>query len=213
MEEDTRIRRRTPVIPSARSGPDALRRPLRRRGEAGAARIDAWGDGVHGGSTQLIDDIPPRVRTRSGSPGVISAPSGHPVSLMDATRRSASAEAPPTASTTHRRKALDDCALLSGPHESQVLAPQPSVVRGGARARRPRIARGAKHAAPSRAMARPSRSRRRSGTSAAAPSTTRERRTPSSARSAIRSPHSRTGHLAKRPDSPGGGGSSPQPAR
>src|SRR5699024_9604774 len=35
---------------------------------------------------QLIDDIPPRVRTRSGSPGVFSALAGHPVSVVDTTR-------------------------------------------------------------------------------------------------------------------------------
>src|SRR5699024_11791569 len=34
---------------------------------------------------QLIDDIPPRVRTRSGSPGVFSALAGHPVSVVDTT--------------------------------------------------------------------------------------------------------------------------------
>src|SRR5699024_3318515 len=34
---------------------------------------------------QLIVDIPPRVRTRSGSPGVFSALAGHPVSVVDTT--------------------------------------------------------------------------------------------------------------------------------
>src|SRR5699024_12594063 len=66
-------------------GPDRRARGVRARGEvtsAGAAggacavRTSAWDDGVQHRGTQLIDDIPPRVRTRSGSPGVISAPVG-----------------------------------------------------------------------------------------------------------------------------------------
>src|SRR5699024_5702014 len=115
-----------------RRGPDALRRRLRRRGEAGAARIVAWGDGVHGGSTQLIDDIPPRVRTRSGSPGVISAPVGAPRVTHGCYRQIRRREDAPTVCPTYPRKALDNCTPLSGPYGSPVLAPQPSVVRGGA---------------------------------------------------------------------------------
>src|SRR5699024_1656642 len=68
-------------------GPDRRARGVRARGEvasAGAAggacavRTSAWDDGVQHRGTQLIDDIPPRVRTRSGSPGVISALVGAP---------------------------------------------------------------------------------------------------------------------------------------